>query len=209
MNEKYSKNANKKHHVKKNPFLNNERTITVTHSSVSSQPRIKNSKQSQTNGLNLRKFKVKKCKKNFKHNHRKCPYFHNPNDFRRVKRIQQKTRQQNNSGNHHHGSRNKNYNQRRNLNLPAMKLGAANVRCHHPGDGNTGIYADNRHQGDSQNGYFSDLCQNFKKGVNCEHGEFCIFSHNLVESMYHDDNYKKRFCNFYPNQLSNCDYSKS
>jgi hypothetical protein len=37
--------------------------------------------------LNLKKFKTKKCKKNFSHNIKNCPYYHKENDHRRVTQL--------------------------------------------------------------------------------------------------------------------------
>ena len=36
----------------------------------------------------------------------------------------------------------------------------------------------------------------------------CFRCHNNVELLYHRDNYKAKFCSFYPNKLLNCEYGR-
>lgn len=56
----------------------------------------------------------------------------------------------------------------------------------------------------------TQLCKNVKKNVNGKLNCFkdCKFSHNNVEQLYSANKYKKRFCQFYPNKLSDCQYGQ-
>ena len=69
---------------KKNPFLNEDMTINVTHSSVDSPP----IREDQTNLLvkviDLHSFKTQPCQSNLNHNIKRCQYFHSWQDKRRV-----------------------------------------------------------------------------------------------------------------------------
>lgn len=56
--------------------------------------------------------------------------------------------------------------------------------------------------------YVSDLCENVAKGVHCPFQDYCKYSHNHFESLYHHTKYKKRFCNSYPDKLETCKYQR-
>ena len=60
------------------------------------------------------------------------------------------------------------------------------------------------------NFYSSELCtyaENDQAEL-CPMGDECPKSHNRLEQLYKPENYKKKFCSFYPNNLNNCEYSK-
>ena len=40
----------------------------------------------------------------------------------------------------------------------------------------------------------------------CDQGDNCIRCHTRVESFYHPEKYKAKFCSFYPNRLDLCEY---
>ncbi|CAD8077629.1 unnamed protein product [Paramecium sonneborni] len=56
--------------------------------------------------------------------------------------------------------------------------------------------------------YSSELCTNVENNQQCPYGDNCNKAHNRVEQLYRADNYKTKFCSFYPNNISQCDYGK-
>lgn len=56
--------------------------------------------------------------------------------------------------------------------------------------------------------YVSDMCGFVSKGSSCPYKDKCRYSHNHFESLYHHSKYKKRFCNSYPDRLSQCKYQQ-
>ncbi|KRX10515.1 hypothetical protein PPERSA_01527 [Pseudocohnilembus persalinus] len=54
--------------------------------------------------------------------------------------------------------------------------------------------------------YSTDLCEYIEKNENCPFFINCPKSHNRVEQLYQPDKYKTKFCTFYPNKVSQCDY---
>jgi len=53
--------------------------------------------------------------------------------------------------------------------------------------------------------YCPDLCK-YQDSELCQHKDACQVSHNRVESVYHPEKYKSRYCTKYPYQLNKCDY---
>ena len=56
-----------------------------------------------------------------------------------------------------------------------------------------------------QNLYTPDLCDNYET-ESCPSQENCELSHNRVESVYHPEKYKTKYCTKYPKNLSKCEY---
>ena len=54
--------------------------------------------------------------------------------------------------------------------------------------------------------YSTDLCEYIEREQECAYGESCPKSHNRVEQLYTPNKYKMRFCSYYPNNLSKCEY---
>lgn len=54
--------------------------------------------------------------------------------------------------------------------------------------------------------YTYERCPAYKELGNCIMSENCTKSHNLVEQLYHPDKYRKKLCQYYPDNLSKCDY---
>mmetsp|Transcript_13602 Transcript_13602/g.21277 ORF Transcript_13602/g.21277 Transcript_13602/m.21277 type:complete len:335 (+) Transcript_13602:2952-3956(+) len=52
--------------------------------------------------------------------------------------------------------------------------------------------------------YQPDICSNHERPEKCNEG--CLLSHNRVESVYHPEKYKSKYCTRYPKNLSKCDY---
>lgn len=65
--------------------------------------------------------------------------------------------------------------------------------------------ADRRRLGTS---YSSEFCEQMAKNGHCEKNDQCEKSHNLIEQLYSPDQYKTKFCSFYPNNLEACDYGR-
>lgn len=59
-------------------------------------------------------------------------------------------------------------------------------------------------QGDSTT-YTPDLCEHYET-ENCKKGDKCRVSHNRVESVYHPEKYKVKYCTKYPKNLAQCEY---
>ena len=57
----------------------------------------------------------------------------------------------------------------------------------------------------SENIYTPDLCDNYET-ESCPSKERCLLSHNRVESVYHPEKYKTKYCTKYPKNLSKCEY---
>jgi len=53
--------------------------------------------------------------------------------------------------------------------------------------------------------YQPDLCQ-FQETEQCPRQDECPVSHNRVESVYHQEKYKSKYCTKYPKNLHKCDY---
>ena len=56
---------------------------------------------------------------------------------------------------------------------------------------------------DSQ--YTPELCK-FAETEKCPKHDRCRRAHNRVERLYHRDKYKTKFCHYYPNKISLCEY---
>ncbi|CAD8119949.1 unnamed protein product [Paramecium sonneborni] len=56
--------------------------------------------------------------------------------------------------------------------------------------------------------YSADLCKYIEHNSICPYGDNCNRAHNRVEQLYRIDNYKTKFCSFYPNHIQQCDYGK-
>lgn len=56
--------------------------------------------------------------------------------------------------------------------------------------------------------YGSEFCGPKRATDFCELGDACRFAHTKVEQAYHQDKYRNKFCNHYPDALSNCPYGK-
>lgn len=69
---------------KRNPFLNEEVIINVTHSSCDSQPIREDQEDILIKALNLSTFKTQPCEKTNRHNHKRCAFYHSSSDKRRV-----------------------------------------------------------------------------------------------------------------------------
>ena len=55
--------------------------------------------------------------------------------------------------------------------------------------------------------YTPELCK-FAETEKCPKKQKCKRAHNRVERLYHKDKYKTKFCHFYPNKTSACDYGE-
>ena len=53
--------------------------------------------------------------------------------------------------------------------------------------------------------YSSEMCE-FAETGKCPEGEFCPRAHNRVESFYHPEKYKAKFCNKWPHGVESCDF---
>ena len=53
--------------------------------------------------------------------------------------------------------------------------------------------------------YTPDLCD-FYESDKCKSKEKCKMSHNRVESVYHPQKYKTKYCTKYPKNLNKCEY---
>jgi hypothetical protein len=53
--------------------------------------------------------------------------------------------------------------------------------------------------------YTPDLCDNYETDL-CKQKDKCHVSHNRVESVYHPEKYKSKYCTKYPKNLSQCEY---
>lgn len=53
--------------------------------------------------------------------------------------------------------------------------------------------------------YYPDLCDNFETDK-CPSQQKCGLSHNRVESVYHPEKYKTKYCTKYPKNLNKCEY---
>lgn len=58
------------------------------------------------------------------------------------------------------------------------------------------------------NFYSSEFCEDMAKSGQCPNGELCKKSHNLVEQLYSPDQYKTKFCSFFPKNIELCDYGR-
>ena len=58
------------------------------------------------------------------------------------------------------------------------------------------------------NFYSSEFCEQISRSDRCSNGEFCKKSHNLVEQLYSPDQYKTKFCSFFPKNIELCDYGR-
>ena len=56
--------------------------------------------------------------------------------------------------------------------------------------------------------YSSDLCDQMARNEHCGNGEHCKKSHNLVEQLYCGDQYKTKFCSFFPKNIELCEYGR-
>ncbi|KAM3128669.1 hypothetical protein pb186bvf_019237 [Paramecium bursaria] len=56
--------------------------------------------------------------------------------------------------------------------------------------------------------YSAEMCTQVERNQNCPYQDNCHKAHNRVEQLYRLDNYKTKFCSFYPNNLQQCDYGK-
>jgi hypothetical protein len=54
-----------------------------------------------------------------------------------------------------------------------------------------------------------DFSGNGENGLNCPYNDLCAKSHNKVESLYHPEKYKKKFCTHYPFNVESCPYGNS
>lgn len=54
--------------------------------------------------------------------------------------------------------------------------------------------------------YTPDLCEREEAGLKCEKGLDCSVSNNRVESVYHPEKYKSRYCTKYPKNIDKCEY---
>lgn len=50
-----------------------------------------------------------------------------------------------------------------------------------------------------------DLCD-YQETENCINADNCQSSHNRVESVYHPEKYKSKYCTKYPKNLNKCEY---
>lgn len=55
--------------------------------------------------------------------------------------------------------------------------------------------------------YSSDYCEYIEKDMDCPLGDKCPKSHNRVEQLYRPGKYKARFCSFFPDKVSKCEYA--
>lgn len=53
--------------------------------------------------------------------------------------------------------------------------------------------------------YTPDICD-FYETEDCGNQEECLRSHNRVESVYHPEKYKTKYCTNYPKHLNKCEY---
>ena len=53
--------------------------------------------------------------------------------------------------------------------------------------------------------YTPDLCE-VQNSDKCVNQDQCQMSHNRVESVYHPEKYKSKYCTKYPKNLHKCDY---
>jgi hypothetical protein len=53
--------------------------------------------------------------------------------------------------------------------------------------------------------YTPELCK-YAETDKCPKNERCKRAHNRVERLYHSAKYKTKFCHFYPNKISQCEY---
>ena len=53
--------------------------------------------------------------------------------------------------------------------------------------------------------YTPELCK-FAETEKCPKRDKCRRAHNRVERLYHSEKYKTKFCHFYPNRISQCEY---
>ena len=53
--------------------------------------------------------------------------------------------------------------------------------------------------------YSSEMCRYAETGK-CPLGDACPKAHNRVESFYHPEKYKAKFCNKWPNNVDSCDF---
>ncbi|CAK92377.1 unnamed protein product (macronuclear) [Paramecium tetraurelia] len=127
--------------TEKNTKLNETETTDVTHNNLGFSQQLQ--QQVRVEHLDLGFFKVQPCKVMGNHNHKQCPFFHNPKDRKRV----------------------------------AVE-------------------------------YSADLCQYIENNSICPYGDNCNRAHNRVEQLYRVDNYKTKFCSYYPNNILQCDYGK-
>lgn len=55
--------------------------------------------------------------------------------------------------------------------------------------------------------YSADRCEENENEC-CILGDSCPKSHSMVEKLYHPDKYKTKYCNNYPNRLTECEYGE-
>ena len=56
--------------------------------------------------------------------------------------------------------------------------------------------------------YSSEMCKNQTREKDCPLGHSCKKCHNTVEHIYREEKYKKKLCNYYPNNISECEYNE-
>ena len=54
--------------------------------------------------------------------------------------------------------------------------------------------------------YSDEICTYIEKNYQCPYGDKCQMAHNKVEQLYQKQNYKTKFCKYYPSHLSECSY---
>lgn len=56
--------------------------------------------------------------------------------------------------------------------------------------------------------YTSFKCPHSSEGKPCHQGDACSYCHNSVELNYHPNNYKRRFCIYFPDNLDKCKFGE-
>ena len=50
------------------------------------------------------------------------------------------------------------------------------------------------------------MCSYVSRNLPCPMGDKCNYAHNKLEQLYHPERYKRKFCQFHPNNIHKCDY---
>lgn len=54
--------------------------------------------------------------------------------------------------------------------------------------------------------YSTDICPSIEANKRCARGDFCTKAHNKVEQMFRPEKYKRKYCQYFPDLISNCSY---
>ena len=68
------------------------------------------------------------------------------------------------------------------------------------------FYHNSRDRKRPGNMFSSEMCEYAENPDNCPYGDKCPKAHNRVEQLYKPEKYKTKFCSYYPNNLSQCEY---